>query len=147
MKKAILIYGLAIALLLVLLQVLEYNYLIRAFSFEIYAGLLGVVFMAAGIWFGLKLQARQKQQPQLLEDNFEADPQLLEKLGITNREYEVLLLLAQGHSNQEIADKLFVSIHTIKTHTTNLYTKLDVKRRTQAVQEARRLQLLPQNQL
>ncbi|HNC12260.1 MAG TPA: LuxR C-terminal-related transcriptional regulator, partial [Cyclobacteriaceae bacterium] len=56
--------------------------------------------------------------------------------------YEVLELMAKGFSNQEIADKLFVSLNTVKTHSSNLFLKLEVSRRTQAVQKAKELQLL-----
>jgi ATP/maltotriose-dependent transcriptional regulator MalT len=75
--------------------------------------------------------------------NFQFDPSRLEKLGISKREHEVLELMANGFSNQEIADKLFVSVNTIKTHSANLFLKLEVRRRTQAVQKGKELMLIP----
>ncbi|MGG0642500.1 response regulator transcription factor [Sporosarcina gallistercoris] len=52
---------------------------------------------------------------------------------LTQRELETLLLLAQGKSNQEIADELFISLKTVKTHVSNVLSKLEVQDRTQAV--------------
>jgi ATP/maltotriose-dependent transcriptional regulator MalT len=75
-------------------------------------------------------------------DNFQLNEALLAQTGISKREYEVLELMAQGLSNQEIAEKLFVSLNTVKTHTSNLFVKLDAKRRTQAIQKAKELGLI-----
>ena len=76
-------------------------------------------------------------------ENFVLDTSLVSQLELSKRELEILSLLAQGHSNQEIAAKLFVSLSTVKTHIQNLFEKLDVKRRTQAVEKAKRLNLIP----
>ncbi len=66
----------------------------------------------------------------------------LARLGISQRELEVLQLMAEGLSNQEIAGRLFVSLNTIKTHSQRLFEKLDVRRRTQAVETGRKLQII-----
>jgi len=76
-------------------------------------------------------------------ENFVLDQSLVSQLELSKRELEILNLLAQGHSNQEIAAKLFVSLSTVKTHIQNLFEKLDVKRRIQAVEKAKRLRLIP----
>jgi NarL family two-component system response regulator LiaR len=76
-------------------------------------------------------------------ENFVPNTSLISKLELRKRELEILELLAQGHSNQEIASKLFVSLSTVKTHLQNLFEKLEVKRRTQAVEKAKRLHLIP----
>jgi len=76
-------------------------------------------------------------------ENFVLDTSLVSQLELSKRELEILGLLAQGHSNQEIAAKLFVSISTVKTHIQNLFEKLEVKRRIQAVEKAKRLNLIP----
>ena len=76
-------------------------------------------------------------------ENFVLDTSLVSQLELSKRELEILVLLAQGHSNQEIAAKLFVSLSTVKTHIQNLFEKLDVKRRIQAVEKAKRLNLIP----
>ncbi|MBL7864664.1 MAG: response regulator transcription factor, partial [Cyclobacteriaceae bacterium] len=79
----------------------------------------------------------------LVNPNFVFNQEELERRTISKREHEVLELIARGHSNQEIADKLFVSVNTIKTHLSNLFLKLEVSRRTQAIQKAKDLRLIP----
>jgi ATP/maltotriose-dependent transcriptional regulator MalT len=74
---------------------------------------------------------------------FVQDEKRREGLGITRREMEVLELIAQGMSNQEIAAKLFVSENTVKTHLSRVFDKLGAKRRTQAVQMGKEMGLLP----
>jgi ATP/maltotriose-dependent transcriptional regulator MalT len=67
---------------------------------------------------------------------------VVETLGISPRELEVLDLLAAGRSNKEIARRLDVSPNTVKTHLANLYEKLEVKRRTEAILRARELGMI-----
>ena len=69
-----------------------------------------------------------------------ADDRLPETL--SERELEVLALIAAGNSNQEIAAKLFVSASTVKTHINRLYRKLGTRSRTQAIARAREVDLL-----
>jgi two-component system, NarL family, response regulator LiaR len=126
MLKTILIYGLLLGLLVVALQSIEYFFLIRTHVFEIYGGFIALIFLALGLWFGKKNQKNEA----IIEEHIEVN---VAEFGISKREYEVLLLLAKGFSNQEIADKLFVSINTIKSHTSNLFEKLEVKNRTQVL--------------
>lgn len=141
MRKTILLYGFGLAALATILKLMEYRYFVRDLSLEIYLAVIASLFTALGVWAGAKLIKKTKiQQP---DAGFAIDTKKLEETGISTREYEVLELMAQGHSNQEIADKLFVSLSTVKTHTTNLFSKLDVKRRTQAVQRAKKLNLIP----
>jgi LuxR family maltose regulon positive regulatory protein len=64
---------------------------------------------------------------------------------LTRREMEVLVLLAAGDSNQAIAEKLFITVRTVKKHTGNIYGKLNVSSRTQAVAQAHQLGLLSAN--
>lgn len=98
------------------------------------------MFTVIGIWAGLRLT-----RPKIVEVSgpFELDSATLQKLGISKREYEVLELLSQGLSNQEIAEKLFVSVSTVKTHVSNVLAKLDASRRTQAIRRAKELRLIP----
>lgn len=137
MKKTLLLYGLAIAAAAFVLQWLEYLVAVRRFSNEIYVGLVALFFTALGIWVGRRLTGGGSRT------GFERNARAIEYLGITEREYEVLELLAQGHSNKEIAERLFVSANTVKTHLAHLYDKLEVSRRTQAVQKARALRIVP----
>lgn len=137
MKWWILIYGLGVAAASFALQWLEYRYTVRMFSTEIYIVALAVSFTLLGIWVGHRLTRRRPPAP------FETNLRALDYLGISQRELEVLELLAEGHSNKGIAERLFVSPNTVKTHLARLYEKLEVSRRTQAVQKARELRLLP----
>lgn len=141
LTRLVIIYGLALALLIFLLKMLEYRYLMHDLSTEFYIGLIALFFTSMGIWTGLKLVRPKKVVVQA--STFVLDEQRLQQLGISRREHEVLELMAQGCSNQEIADKLFLSLNTVKTHTSNLFVKLDVTRRTQAVQKARAWNLIP----
>ena len=137
MKRAVLLYSAAIAAAALTLQWLEYRYAVRALSTEVYIGAVAVGFTALGLWAGHRLTSRGPKKA------FEKNDRAIAALGISGRELEVLELLAQGSSNNEIADRLCVSPHTVKTHLGHLYDKLDVARRTQAVQKARELRILP----
>jgi NarL family two-component system response regulator LiaR len=141
MKRTIFLYGLGMAFLIFLLKLLEYRLFVHDLSMEFYVGIVAVMFTALGIWAGLKLTRRKTVI--ITNPSFQFDESRVEKLGISKREYEVLELMARGMSNQEIADKLFVSLNTIKTHSSNLFLKLDAKRRTQAIQKAKELMLIP----
>ena len=143
MKKTILLYGLALALLVFILKFVEYRFFVRDLSLEFYIGLIAVLFTGVGIWSGIKLTSKKVIVTTVPAQPYELNEAELKRLGISKREHEVLELMAQGLSNQEIADKLFVSLNTIKTHTSNLFLKLETKRRTQAVQKAKELRLIP----
>jgi NarL family two-component system response regulator LiaR len=139
MKKTILVYGLSMAFIIFLLKFLEYRFFIRDLSIEFYMGAVAVLFTCLGIWAGLKLT---RKKIVIANRPFEFNELEFQRLGISKREHEVLLLLAQGLSNQEIADKLFVSLNTVKTHLSNLFLKLEVNRRTQAIQKGQELGLI-----
>jgi DNA-binding CsgD family transcriptional regulator len=141
MNRTIIIYGLALAALLFLLQWLQFGFIIRDLSLEFYLGVVAFVFTTIGIWAGLRL-TRPKTKV-ILKTDFNFNEAEYNRLGISKRELEVLQLMAQGFSNQEIADKLFVSLNTVKTHSSNLFIKLEVKRRTQAIQRSKELMLIP----
>jgi len=148
--KATIVYSISLAFLLFLLKWLELRFIIFDHSFEIYIGFIAIIFTALGIWLALKL-SKPKIETVVIEkevyvnrnENFMLDTSLISQLDLSKRELEILSLLAQGHSNQEIAAKLFVSLSTVKTHIQNLFEKLDVKRRIQAVEKAKRLNLIP----
>jgi ATP/maltotriose-dependent transcriptional regulator MalT len=148
MKKHILTYGIIGGILLAVLQATEYRFLVIEHSIEIYSGLIAATFAALGIWLGLRMhRPRQKHAVQQSAATpiqpFVANQKRREDFGITPRELEVLELIAQGMSNREIAEKLFVSENTIKTHSSRVFDKLGAKRRTQAVQLGKELGLLP----
>ena len=85
----------------------------------------------------------EKEVYVIRNENFILNTSLISQLELSKRELEILNLMAQGHSNEEIAAKIFVSLSTVKTHNQNLFAKLDVKRRTQAIEKAKRLNLIP----
>jgi len=148
MKRHILIYGLVGGILITLLRLVEYRFLVVEHSIEIYGGLIAVVFAVVGIWLGLKL-TKQKERivvrevPVAAVGPFALNERKLEELGITPRELEILQLMAKGLSNREIAERLFVSENTVKTHSSRLFDKLSARRRTQAVQIGKEIGLIP----
>lgn len=145
--KLIFLYGGALALLLFLLRMLELHFVIIDHAFEVYIGAIAVIFTGLGIWLALKL-AKPKVTTVVVEkeiyiNNFTLNEAALNELNLSKREFEVLQLMAEGLSNQEIATRLFLSLPTIKTHAARLFEKMDVKRRTQAIEKAKRLQIIP----
>lgn len=149
-NKLPLLYGVALAAILFLIKWLEYKFVIIDHALEIYIGAIAFLFTALGIWLALKL-SKPKLQTVVIEKevylqkqnpDFVPDEQQLIKMGISKREWEVLSLMSQGLSNQEIANQLFVSLNTVKTHGSNLFLKLDVKRRTQAIEKAKRMGMI-----
>jgi DNA-binding NarL/FixJ family response regulator len=140
MRKTVLLYGVAMAALIGFLKAIEYRYFVRDLSLEVYLGVVAALFTGLGVWAGLRITRRKVI---VVSADFQRNDQELQRLGISKREYEVLELIAQGLSNQEIAEKLFVSLNTVKTHSSNLFMKLDARRRTQAVLRAKELGLLP----
>ena len=137
MRRTAVVYGAFLAIGALLLQWLEYRYALRLLSTEVYIVLLAVLFTAVGVWIGIRLNARAPAP------EFERNRRAIATLGLTERELEVLELLASGNSNKEIASRLFISTSTVKTHLVHLYQKLDVLRRTQAVMKARELNIIP----
>lgn len=145
-----LLYGTAMAILLFVLKWLELRFIIIDHALEIYIGAIALIFTALGIWLALKLTKPkvetivvEKQVPAPAVNGFAFNEKTLNDLGLSKRELEVLQLIAEGLSNQEIAARLFVSLNTIKTHSSRIFEKLDVKRRTQAIEKAKRLNLIP----
>lgn len=147
--KTVGLYGLSLAILLLLLRWLELKFLIYQHSFEIYAGMIALFFTGLGIWLSQKL-TRPKTETRVIEKTVYRDPSLpfeinrkeMELLGISERELEVLQFMSQGMSNQEIGAQLFVSLNTVKTHAARIFEKLDVQRRTQAVEKAKKIGLI-----
>ncbi len=136
----ILVYGAGMAGLIFFLKFIEYKYFIRDLQTEAYIGVVAILFTIVGVWVGSKLIRNKGAGEKVAE--FKQDEQQIKQLGLSKREYEVLELIARGLSNKEIAEKLFISLPTVKTHSSNLFVKLDVQRRTQAVIKARELNII-----
>ena len=148
-NKQIIVYGIALAVLLFLLKWLETRYILLDQQLDIYLGIVAVLFTALGIWLALKIR-KPKVETVIVEKKvvFASGPFILNedevrRLNLSKRELEVLQLMADGLSNQEIAERLFVSLNTIKTHSAQIFEKMEVKRRTQAVDMAKRLSIIP----
>jgi NarL family two-component system response regulator LiaR len=153
-KKTILGYGLLGGLLIALLKLVEYRFLVIEHSLEVYGGIVALLFSVLGIWLGLKLTRTREtvivrevpvrvEVPAASNGPFVPNAARQEALGITRRELEILQLIAAGLSNREIAERLYVSENTVKTHSGRLFAKLDARRRTQAVQRAKEAGLIP----
>ena len=145
----LILYGLAMAALMFLLKWLELRLIIFNHAFEIYVGVIAAIFTGLGIWLALKL-SKPKVETIVVEKevfvpsgSFSLNEQALNDLNLSKRELEVLQLMAEGLSNHEIAERLYVSLSTIKTHSRNLFDKLGVARRTQAIDKAKKLFIIP----
>jgi DNA-binding CsgD family transcriptional regulator len=147
-KRHVLIFGTVGGLLIAVLQWSEYRFVVIEHSVQIYAGLVAVTFAAVGMWLGRRLMAGRervvvREVSVARADEFVADERRRAELAITPREMEILRLVAEGMSNREIAERLFVSENTVKTHCSRAFDKLGAKRRTQAVQRGKAMGLLP----
>jgi len=134
--RTILIYGGLLAAGSLGLQWVQYQYLVRTYPGEVYIALIALAFMALGLWVGARLFRTPAPTP------FETNTQVQATLGVSERELEVLELLATGQSNKEIASRLNVSPNTVKTHVARLFEKLEVRRRTEAIVRARELGMI-----
>lgn len=137
MIRTILVWALVLAVGAFALQWLEDEFVIGHFAWRTYVGLIGVAFAAGGVWVGWKIAARPRP------DGFQRNDAALTALGLTGQEIRVLERLAAGRSNKEITRDLGLSPNTVKTHVANLYGKMEVGRRTQAIGKARELALIP----
>ena len=156
MKKTVILYGILGGVLIAALKLVEYRFLVLEHSLEIYGGIVALLFATLGIWLGLKLTRTREtvvvrevpvrvevRVPVPVGGPFVRDEARLEQLGITPRELDILEAMAAGLSNREIAERLFVSENTVKTHAARLFAKLSARRRTQAVQLAKTAGLIP----
>lgn len=148
--RHVIVYGISLAIILFALRWLELRLIILDHAFEIYIAGIAIIFTAIGIWLALKL-AKPKVKTIVVEKEvyiasngeFKLNQTQLDKLGLSKRELEVLQLMAEGLSNQEIAARLFLSLNTIKTHSSRLFEKMNVGRRTQAIDTAKKLGIIP----
>ena len=139
---SIISFGIITGLTLCVLKFIEYYYFSYKISMDIYIGIIAVFFMSFGIFLGIKYNNRRKTEEikKIVNESYVlSNPDI----DLTSRELEILHIISKGYSNQEIADKLFVSLSTVKTHINNIYSKLNVKRRTQAVSKAKELNIIP----
>lgn len=148
--KHIILYGLILAILVFTLKWLQWKFLIVDNSIDIYVGLIAVFFTILGVWVATQLVKPEvlkviveKEVFIQLPDDFTINEVELKKLNLSSREYEVLQLISKGYSNANISKNLFLSVSTVKTHASNLFTKMDVQSRTQAIEKSKRLKIIP----
>ncbi|MEM9361942.1 MAG: response regulator transcription factor [Bacteroidota bacterium] len=147
--KHIFLYGLVLATLTLGLKWLQWKFLILDNSIDIYIGLIALTFTILGVWIASQI-TKPKTETVVIEKQvvvhrpheFVLNEEVFNKLNLTSREYEVLKLIVRGHSNSNIAEKLFLSQSTIKTHVSNLYKKMDVKNRYHAIAKAKNLNIV-----
>jgi len=136
MLRTILIYGVLLAAGAFGLRWLEFQFVVRTHAIETWVVLVALAFMGLGIWVGARLFRRPPPAP------FTVNTRVRETLGVSDREFEVLTLLAAGRSNKEIANQLDLSPNTVKSHVAKLFEKLEAKRRTEAISRARELGMI-----
>ncbi|WP_442587052.1 response regulator transcription factor [Pedobacter sp. AW31-3R] len=147
-NRSVLLYGASLAILLLFMKWLEWRMIVIDHVFELYAGIIAILFTGLGIWLANKL-SRPKTNIVVVEkpvfvktDHFVLNEAEIARLRLSKRELEVLQLMADGLSNLQIAEQLFVSLNTIKTHSSKIFEKLEVQRRTQAVEIARKRNII-----
>lgn len=137
MKKTVLIFSALIVALLLLFKLSQYAVVYGNTRIEMVIAGIAVLFFAVGVYVNKRSLHRKRETAYVVDDK------KIGALGISKREYEILCEVANGLSNREIAEKLFITESTVKTHVSNILVKLDVKRRTQAIQKAKELRILP----
>ncbi|MGZ5190829.1 MAG: response regulator transcription factor [Flavisolibacter sp.] len=150
MRTVVIGFGLLILSLLVLFKISEVNFLQGNVRLEIIVAIAAIIFFFIGVYFNRPLKEKIREnsnspiitQPQVNGLHLSIDYEQIKKIGLTQREHDVLVKMAEGMSNQEIATALFLSESTIKTHVSNILFKLDVKRRTAAIQAAKQLNII-----
>ncbi|MEJ7558724.1 MAG: response regulator transcription factor [Pedobacter sp.] len=148
-NRSILLYGTSLAILLLMMKWLEWRMVVIDHTVEMYAGALAILFTGLGIWLANKLTSLKtitvvvEKQVLIKTDHFVLNEAEVSRLCLSKRELEVLQLMEDGLSNLQIAERLFISLNTVKTHSSKIFQKLDVQRRTQAVEIARRLNIIP----
>lgn len=150
--KPVVLYALAGGVLIAALKFIEYQHFVRAYPTELYGGIIALIFTLLGIHLGLRLTKPKevvvhtveiREVPVPASGPFAVNEEKLRELGLTPREHEILGLIAEGLSNREIGERLFVSENTVKTHSSRVFDKLGVNRRVQAVQRGKELGLIP----
>lgn len=144
------LYALMMAVLVFVLKWLQWKFLIVDNSVDIYIGLIAVFFTVLGVWVSGQIIKRRVKTVVVEKEVFVTQPQEfvcnqaeLNKLALSSREFEILQLMAKGQSNADIASNIFLSVSTVKTHISNLFFKMDVKSRTQAIGKAKELKIIP----
>lgn len=143
MRSIIIGFGLLILCLLILFKISEINFIEGNVKLEVIVAIAALIFFFAGLYFNRHAENKLPPAPTTNSPGLSIDYEQIKKTGLSQREHDVLLKMAEGMSNQEIADSLYLSESTIKTHVSNILFKLDAKRRTQAIQVAKKMKIVP----
>jgi len=141
MKQVVIAFGLLITALLVLFRIATmYNLNNSIEGSTAWIAGFSMLFLVIGIILSKKLFHKTvvitEQAPAIINN------EKLQETGLSKREAEIMLLIHEGLSNQQIADKLFISEHTVKKHISNIFLKLNVERRTEAIKRAKELSVI-----
>ena len=130
-KKTIIVFGSLSVLILLLFQLERWSLFSLGGSENMYLTISGVLFLLLGIiasrYFYIKTEKQKRE---------------LAKSSLSNQELRVLNLIAEGYSNKEIAEQLFIAETTVKSHVSKILTKLNAKRRTEAVRIGKELNIV-----
>lgn len=145
LKQTVIGFGLIVFAVLVLVQLARFSHFQSGMSLEVWIVIFSIVFLGLGFFLSRKLSVPKVITEEIIVEkraSFTIDEKQVEKLNLSKREYEMLQLINEGLSNQQIADKLFVSENTVKKHISNLFLKMDVERRTEAVKKGKDLRII-----
>jgi DNA-binding NarL/FixJ family response regulator len=142
MRSIIIGFGLLILCMLILFKIGEVNFVQGNLRLEVIVAIAAFIFFFAGLYFNYQSQKNAAGKKEEMTNPAIIDYEQIKKVGLTQREHDVLVKMAEGLSNQEIAQQLFLSESTVKTHVSNILFKLDAKRRTQAIQSAKKLKIV-----
>ena len=142
MRPIIIGFGLLILCLLILFKIGEVNFTKGNIKLEVIVAIVAFIFFFVGLYFNNQAQKKSSTVAGETSVSQQVDYDQIKKVGLTQREHDVLVKMADGLSNQEIAQQLFLSESTVKSHVSNILFKLDAKRRTQAIQSAKKLKIV-----
>ena len=142
MRSIIIGFGLLILCMLILFKIGEVNFVEGNVRLEVIVAIAAFIFFFVGLYFNYQSQRKAADKKEEITNSAMIDYEQIKKVGLTQREHDVLVKMAEGLSNQEIAQQLFLSESTVKTHVSNILFKLDAKRRTQAIQSAKKLKIV-----
>ena len=142
MRPIIIGFGLLILCLLILFYIAEVSFIKGNVKLEVIVAIAAVIFFFAGLYFNNRRTRQEPVTSSLSASDAPINHEQIRKSGLTQREQEVLVKMAEGLSNQEIASALFLSESTIKSHVSGILFKLDAKRRTQAIQIAKEKKII-----
>lgn len=143
MKQVVIAFGLLVTALMLLFQLAQWRIGYAPDKVEWIIAGFSLLFLAIGIVLSRKLFSKTviitESKITFAVATETINPEKLQEKGLSKREAEIMELINDGLSNQQIGEKLFISEHTVKKHISNIFLKLNVERRTEAVKRAKEL--------